>query len=275
MVVGVPDSLGASMRIEPKTAGAFATGAFFFLLIFGLGWPGPGTWLLVFALLFIAAAVAAWWLDGAMVTGGGGVVMAGGGGPFRASSRRGAGRPGDSLLLSLGLPGPDGQGRWVLPDRVHVTAVAGMIGILAMIIFVGGAISGGGATTEPATVPVVQSNAALDFARPVTDLVPATTDAASGAVASTESVTPLADPQPIIVETPSTTRPAPARPLEVTSTLADPAQMFTYEVVSGDTLYDLALTYNTSIDAIMTANGIGEFDTIRVGERLLIPAGGA
>lgn len=263
--------MGASMRIEPKTAGAFATGAFFFLLIFGLGWPGPGTWLLVFALLFIAAAVAAWWLDGAMVTGGGGVVMAGGGGgPFRASNRRGAGRPGDSLLLSLGLPGPDGQGRWVLPDRVHVTAVAGMIGVLAMIIFVGGAINGGGATSEPDAVPVVQSNAALDFARPVTDLVPATTDAASA-----EGVTALTEPQPIIVVTPSTTRPAPARPLEVTSALADPAQMFTYEVVAGDTLYDLALTYNTSIDAIMTANGIGEFDTIRVGDRLLIPAGGA
>ena len=52
------------MRVEPKTAGAIAAGAFFFLLIFGVGWPGPGAWLLIFALLFIAAAAVALRFDG-------------------------------------------------------------------------------------------------------------------------------------------------------------------------------------------------------------------
>lgn len=249
------------MRIEPKSAAIASAGMFSFLLIFGLAWPGPGTWLLVFSLLFIAVGAAAWWLDGTLVTSGGGVVASGRGAtPFRAGARgRGAGRPGDSLLLALGLPGPDGSGRWVLPDRVHVTVVAALIGTLAMIIFISGAVSGGGSgETEP--VLAEQSNAALDFAQPLIPIVQASTGVPLSQATS-----------PIVVETPSTTRPEPARPLEVTELPAEPAQMLVHEVVSGDTIYDLAIEHETSIEAIMNANGIGEFDTIRVGEQLLIP----
>ena len=168
------------MRVEPKTAGAIAVGAFFFLLIFGVGWPGPGSWLLIFSLLFIAAAAVAWWLDGAIVQEArlGGAVAAGGASPFRAGggavsgARSGGGGEGirrsrDSLLLSLGLPGPDAGGRWVLPSNVHVTLVAGAVGLLAMIIFVGGAVTGGGSSPVPAaTAP--ESSEALDFAQPIT-----------------------------------------------------------------------------------------------------------
>ncbi len=259
------------MRIDPKTAGIISAGSFFFLLIFGLGWPGPGAWLLVFSLLFIAAAAGAWWLDGAMVTttGGGAVVAAQGASPFGRgrSGGRGAGRTGDSKLLSLGLPGPDRSGRWVLPDKVHVTIVAGLIGALALFIFIGGALGGGG-TDAPAAVPALQPNPALDFAQPVAPAPPSTLTGSA--------TTPTAEePAPIQLEPPATTRPEPARPLEASGAATTPAETTVHEVVAGDTIYDLAITYDTSIDAIMNANGITQLDTIRVGERLVIPVGGS
>lgn len=251
------------MRMDPKTAGAYGAGAFIFLMIFGLGWPGPGTWLLVFALLFMAAAAVAWWLDSVMVPAGGGAVTATPrSSPFQP--RRASGGRRDSRMLSLGLPGPDASGRWVLPNKVHVTVLAALIGLLAMILFISGAV-GGGSPAVVEEVPVVQPNPALDFARPVTPIVQASTDAPVAPVAQ--------EPTPIIVPQPPATPPEPARPLNAPAAPTDPAQTIIHDVVAGDTIYDLAITYNTSIEAIMNANGISEFDTIRVDERLIIPAG--
>ena len=288
------------MRIEPKTAAVYAAGAFFFLLIFGVGWPGPGTWLLVFSLMLIAAAAAAWWLDGAIVPQQrAGAVLAGGGGgspftPRRAG--RGAGRPGDSLLLSLGFPGPDRRGQWVLPDRVHLTALAGAIGLLAMIIFVGGTINGGGGAAATET-PIEEVAPAIDFAAGGQASADASTGevAAPGGAAVADSgsangaangatgapltqnsadVAPTAETatSPIVVATPSAAEPAPARPLEAPTTLPTADESVIHEVVSGDTIYDLAITYESSIEAILIANGLGENSTINVGDRLIIPA---
>ena len=269
------------MRVEPKTAGAIAASAFFFLLIFGVGWPGPGSWLLIFALLFIAAAAVAWWLDGAMVQEariGGAVAAGGGASPFRAGGVSGARVAGgserirrsrDSLLLNLGLPGPDAGGRWVLPSNVHVTLIAGAVGLLAMIIFVGGALSGGGSSPMPAA-SAPQNTDALDFSQPITP--------AESAPIVTEPVAPgsaAAEASPTVVETPSSADrrelPQPAEPIDAVGTPLQPAKTVVHEVVAGDTIYDLAISYGASIEGIMNANGIGEFDTIRVGDQLLVP----
>ena len=254
------------MRLAPKTAGAFAAGAFLFLLIFGVGWPGPGTWLLVFALLSVGAGAAAWWLDGSLVPSPGGVrslqgrsavAAVGVGSPFAGRPRR---RDRGAWLLALGLPTLDGRGRWLLPDQVHVAMVAGTIGLLALVIFLGGAVGGGGASGAPAEVPAVQPSPILDFAKPVQTTTLPESPARIGV-----------EPTPITIETPSTTRPAPARPIQATSAPREPGKTAVHEVVAGDTIYDLAIAYNTSMEAIVNANGIGEHDTIRVGQRLIIP----
>jgi len=284
------------VRIDPRTAAAFAAGSFLFLLIFGVGWPGPGTWLLVFSLLLIAAAAAAWWLDGAIVPQQQvGAVMAGAGAtPFGGNGRRparGAGRPGDSLLLSLGFPGPDGAGRWVLPDRVHLTALAGAVGLLAMIIFVAGVL-GGGAGTGETTETGARTAPAIDFAntngQASTDSVNVAPAAAPAPNTVAEDASPVpgagvqqtatdtgqaaSQTPPIVVETPSAPEPAPARPLEAPSTLPTEDNAVVHEVVAGDTIYDLAITYGSSIEAILEANGLGENSTIQIGDRLIIPA---
>jgi len=262
------------VRIEPKTAAVYAAGSFFFLLIFGVGWPGPGTWLLVFSLLLIAAAAVAWWLDGALVPqqrAGAVLASAGGSTPFggRSRSSRGAGRKGDSFLLSLGFPGPDTNGRWVLPDRVHLTALAGAVGMLAMIIFVAGAL-GGGSGESAATIAETQTAPALDFA----DASAPAALAGDGTLISpaTPADQLTAQTSPIVVETQSALQPAPARELEAPDTLPTADGTVVHEVVSGDTIYDLAITYGSSIEAVLAANGLGENSTINIGDRLLIPA---
>ncbi|MCB8818802.1 RHS repeat-associated core domain-containing protein [Desulfosporosinus shakirovi] len=49
--------------------------------------------------------------------------------------------------------------------------------------------------------------------------------------------------------------------------------MPSYTVKSGDTLWDIAQTYGTSVDAIANANGISNPNLINVGQKLLIPSG--
>ena len=44
-----------------------------------------------------------------------------------------------------------------------------------------------------------------------------------------------------------------------------------HTVVEGDTLYEIALTYGSTVDAILTLNGLSDADVIHPGEVLLIP----
>jgi spore germination protein len=47
-----------------------------------------------------------------------------------------------------------------------------------------------------------------------------------------------------------------------------------YVVKLGDNLYDISLQFNTTVQAIMEANGL-ESDRLRVGQQLIIPSGTA
>jgi len=52
-----------------------------------------------------------------------------------------------------------------------------------------------------------------------------------------------------------------------------PAATVTYEVQNGDTLFALALRYNTTVDAIVAANGLPSAHRLRLGQRLAVPVG--
>jgi membrane-bound lytic murein transglycosylase D len=42
-------------------------------------------------------------------------------------------------------------------------------------------------------------------------------------------------------------------------------------VKSGDTLYDIAIAFNTTVKAIQELNGLGSNTTLHVGQKLKIP----
>ena len=154
-----------------------------------------------------------------------------------------------------------------------------------MIIFVAGALGGGGA--ESAVTEGGTQAPAIDFANSngaATVLPAATTDGATttpltpggdgtGIAQPPAAASPTA-PQtsPIVVQTPSAPEPAPARALDAPATLPTADEAVVHEVVSGDTIYDLAITYDSTIEAILLANGLGDNSTINIGDRLLIPA---
>jgi LysM repeat protein len=175
--------------------------------------------------------------------------------------------------------------------------LAGAVGLLALIIFAAGALGGGGdsaATTDTAestapaidfaaTTPADGTVAAATPTTPTTVTATAaettaaaqtTTAAIDGAAAAPPATTvaPPAQASPIVLETPTAPDPAPARPLEAPSTLPTAENSVVHEVVAGDTLYDLAIYYGSSIEAIMDANGLSENEFIMVGDRLIIPA---
>jgi len=52
-----------------------------------------------------------------------------------------------------------------------------------------------------------------------------------------------------------------------------PAATVTYEVQNGDTLFALALRYNTTVDAIVAVNGLPSAHRLRLGQRLVVPVG--
>jgi LysM domain. len=54
-------------------------------------------------------------------------------------------------------------------------------------------------------------------------------------------------------------------------TMPEPGEYFTYTVKPGDTLYELAMLFCTTVDAIARANNIKDPNKIDVGQRLRIP----
>lgn len=222
------------MRLEPKPAAALSAASFTLLLIFGAAWPGPGLWLLAAGLIFFAAAACAWWLDAAPVQRGGAAQrstqrMAHS--PFAATMHR----PGVAVGSMAGggaagalLPSRAADGRWQMPERVHLSLVLAAIGLLALILFIGGALGGGG--DEAVTAVELETNpTVIDRSRegdpnalpaPATPAgaVPAAQDAATSAAptagggvtaaatapsaAATPSVAPAVQPRPIVVADP-------------------------------------------------------------------------
>jgi len=258
-VVGLSEAV---VRLDTKSAGFFATGAFLLLLIFGIGWPGSGAWLLALGLLTLLAALVVWWIDSATLPSATVIPAAGGYSP-RGTPFLGGNSGRGSRLLYLGLPGPDSHGHWVLPEAVHVTLVAGLIGVLALIIFVADAVGGSGATGPLIVAEQPVNSQVIDFDNPVT---------AESTVPIDQTVAPsVTSIDPINVQTPSNPQPALARPIEVVNGPREDPNTTFHAVVSGDTIYDLSFALGSSVEAIMDANGLSEFDTLHIGQILVIP----
>ena len=264
------------MRLEPKPAAALAAASFALLLIFGAAWPGPGIWLLAAALGCLAAAVAAWWIDTAPAHN-------------RATAQRVAQSPFGAAAPGLAGAHSDRGARQSWPDRVHLAWVVGASGLLALILFVGGALSGGD-DQAPAQVALEANPKVIDLSRdsaassaalpapaeptqPINQVGQNSAATAPAAPTPAATVAPPAAVRPIVVADPK-----PATPVEVQSRAGDAAAVapaartIQHTIIEGDTLYGLAIEYDTTVEAIETLNGINAATTtLHLGDILLIP----
>lgn len=139
----------------------------------------------------------------------------------------------------------DRRGWQVIPAVILVVALAalGLSGI-------------GRGVPGTAAIPTASPTAAV--------LVPVTPSPASTPV-ETSASSPSPTLAPVVTQPPTQPPSAPGpTPTPI------PSAQTTYRVKSGDTLYDIAIAFKTSVSAIRTLNGLTS-NTIRAGQVLLIP----
>lgn len=92
-------------------------------------------------------------------------------------------------------------------------------------------------------------------------------------VPSIPTLTPTPEIQPPAPLTPAWPTETPIQPLPSPTATPVPGPGTTYIVQPGDTLYSIAIRFNTTIKVIAQANGIYNPSFIYVGQRLIIPGG--
>jgi LysM repeat protein len=144
-----------------------------------------------------------------------------------------------------GVEGPV-DGRPQMGRRARRVLLAAAAALIILLVLVSGAVEGlAGLVTGPS-------------ATPTPSLAPSSTPMATG-LASTVEAAPTPSPAP------PASAPAP------TPTPAAQATPRSYVVQQGDTLFDIAARFGTTIAAIQQANGLGDSDVINPGQVLIIP----
>ena len=261
------------MRVKLKSGAAAAAAAFLLLLLFHLTWPGHGIWLLVVGLLIGIAAAALWWRDRTLSA---------------QSAHTGRGHSPFSDVGAFGLSGTASSSMSQNTAGVPMYAVLAPTAMVAILLFIGGVIG----STEQApteTVTALQQNVtAIDRSRdgePTTQQVPPpaaastsqTTDTNASSASSsstdqssTEQSQQTAQVKPIVVAAPKAASPAEDEG-DGADLVMESANTIEYTVQEGDTLYDIAVQYNSTVDALMNLNDLDPSSFIHPGDVLLIP----
>ncbi|MDE2745784.1 MAG: LysM peptidoglycan-binding domain-containing protein [Chloroflexota bacterium] len=268
------------MRIDLKPAAAAAAAAFLLLLLFHLTWPGPGIWLLVVGLLIGVAAAYVWWRS------------------RDASNSRGQLTGNSAPFADVGAYGLTGAGLQSARRDTSGVPLAGVlapVSALAILLFAGGAIGSSESTVNGQPTVLEQNVSAIDrsadselptprVAPPSTRQILQTeatttpnassqqhssTDAERDAAETQQSAAPV---KPIVVAAPKAASPADDQ-AESVALAPESANTFEYVVEEGDTLYDIAVRYDSTVDAIMSLNQLDAYSFIHPGDVLLIPLG--
>ena len=269
------------MRINAKPAAASAAAAFLLLLLFHLTWPGPGIWLLIVGILIGLAAAYVWWRQANLPV----------------ESGRMAGRA--SPFADVGAYGLSGSA--LRPSRrensgVPLFGVLAPVSILAILLFVGGAIGSTDSSADDASITLHENVSAIDrsgdgepaapqveppntretqhtqtTADSTTTSAPQSPTISEASEADSETTQQTATPvKPIVVAAPRAASPVEDE-TEAVSLVPESANTFEYTVEEGDTLYDIAERYNSTVDAIMNLNNLDASSFIHPGDVLLIP----
>jgi len=279
------------MRIPLKPGAATAAAAFLLLLLFHLTWPGPGIWLLIVGVLIGLAAAYVWWRNRYLSDQNG--RRPGGSRPYAdvgAYGLSGAAWSSSGSSSGRSLGRSSGQGS----SGVPLYGLLAPISVLAILLFVGGAIGSADATGEEPLTVLEEDVSAIDRsgdselaapqAAPVSsrEVQLSQTSSASSTSSPRETSTAAADEEsvtqsqqaaapvkPIVVAAPKAASPAADEAAE--DLVPESANTFEYTVEEGDTLYDIAVRYNSTVDAIMNLNKLDAYSFIHPGDVLLIP----
>ncbi|MDE2892088.1 MAG: LysM peptidoglycan-binding domain-containing protein [Chloroflexota bacterium] len=265
------------MRLDVKPAAAAAGAAFLLLLILHLTWPGHGLWLLVLGVLLALTSAALWYHARNAIQ------------STHLSQHQ---RAPFADVGAYGLSGANVQAIRQRRTGVPLAAVVAPIAALSILLFIGGAI-GSSESQTPEVVSTIQHDVtAIDRSgdtamqtpqvRPPTahQTQQTTAPATVTAVTSTSSTTPdaaantasqsSAPIKPIVVQAP---QPASAADEDAEVEEIDPRALtaIEYTVEEGDTLYDIAARYDSTVEGIMDLNKLDAFSFIHPGDVLLIP----
>lgn len=273
------------MRLERKPAAILAATACVLLIIFGAAWPGHGIWLLALSLSLGAIAVVLWYRT-AQARAASQERPAPSFSPFAdaVSYRRGFGY----------VPHASGPRRIERPGGISLAGVVAAAAAVALVLYVGGAFSGGGDATPDTNTADADANV-IDRSAPDSEFgsTSQTTgglQASESGVASTAAATEpdaeatTAPLRPIVVKDPGGTTPMSQRSGHYTdSEGADDAddepaveartperETFTYIVEAGDTLWDIAIRFDVSVSVLADLNGLTSSE-IRAGDELAVP----
>ena len=266
------------MRVNLKPAAATAAAVFLLLLVFSLTWPGHGLWQLGVGLLLGLIAAYLWWQQRF---------------PTENDPYRQTPSSPFTSVGAYGLAGSQIESTQQQTSGVPLAAVLAPTAALAILLFIGGAIGSAETTVEPATTPLDQSVTVIDRSgdgEPVTPNVDpptasplqrtqttttvtsvrATQESDSTVAAASGSQQSAGPVKPIVVAAPTTASPADDEG-EQLDLAPDAANTFEYVVAEGDTLYDIAIRYDSTVEAIMNLNQLDNTSFIHPGDVLLVP----
>ena len=266
------------MRLNLKPAAASAAAVFLLLIVFSLTWPGHGLWQLGVGLLLGLIAAVLWWQQ-----------------RFPPDSDPYRQTPSSPFtnVGAYGLAGSQIVSTQQQSSGVPLAGVLAPISALAILLFVGGAIGSAETTVEQSGTPLDQSVTAIDRSgdgEPVTPNVDPPTASQLQQTQTTTTVTSVRATQqsdttaeaasgsqqsagpvkPIVVAAPTVASPADEEVDQLDLT-PDAANTFEYIVAEGDTLYDIAIRYDSTVEVIMNLNKLDSKSFIHPGDVLLVP----
>lgn len=171
------------------------------------------------------------------------------------------------LLEAARVPGPTGAGP--MNSGWTQTLLVGLMGI-AFVVLVASRVlgpqlegAGAGATPTMTVSPASPTATPVPSATVPPSATPSVTPAPSASPTPAPTPAPTPTPSPVATATPT---PAP------TATPAPSIATKSYRVVAGDTLYTIALQFDTTVAVLADLNGITDPSVIQIGQILRVPA---